>query len=329
MPTECCGTHAGEASSRVHPDLVCRKGSLMCGIVGYVGHREAAPIILKGLQHLEYRGYDSAGLAINGNGSGMRLRRAVGKITNLEELVKGQPVAGSCGIGHTRWATHGQATVLNAHPHISADGKVAIVHNGIVENYIDLRHELQSLGYESTSETDSEVIAHLISIHTTAGATLEDAVCASLRRLRGVFAMAAMSCHDDQKLVVARCGPPVVVGMGDREFFVASDVPAIVEHTRDVCFLMDGDIAILTPDGVRLHDVERNEVTRPLERIAWHAASVGKEKFAHYMHKEIFRAASCCSRDGTGLPPGSLRLAARTFLAQEIRRYWLRFDRAT
>jgi glucosamine--fructose-6-phosphate aminotransferase (isomerizing) len=258
----------------------------MCGIVGYIGGREAAPLILDGLRRLEYRGYDSAGIAVfNGNDS-LDVRRASGKLRNLEEVVRGRPLTGSYGIGHTRWATHGRPTEENAHPHRDCKGEIVVVHNGIVENYLDLRRQLTAEGHTFLTETDTEVIAHLVEKHLNG--KLEDAVRAAVRQLRGVFALSVISSRDPDKIVAARQGPPVVIGLGDNEFFVASDVPAILSHTRDMFFLNDGDVAVLTPDGVHLTDFDGKSITRQVSHILWDPIMAEKGGYKHFMLKEIF-----------------------------------------
>jgi glutamine---fructose-6-phosphate transaminase (isomerizing) len=258
----------------------------MCGIVGYIGGREAAPLILDGLRRLEYRGYDSAGIAVfNGNDS-LDVRRASGKLRNLEEVVRGRPLTGSYGIGHTRWATHGRPTEENAHPHRDCKGEIVVVHNGIVENYLDLRKQLTAEGHTFLTETDTEVIAHLVEKHLNG--KLEDAVRAAVRQLRGVFALSVISSRDPDKIVAARQGPPVVIGLGDNEFFVASDVPAILSHTRDMFFLNDGDVAVLTPDGVHLTDFDGKSITRQVSHILWDPIMAEKGGYKHFMLKEIF-----------------------------------------
>lgn len=258
----------------------------MCGIVGYIGSREAAPLILDGLRRLEYRGYDSAGIAVfNGNDS-LDVRRASGKLRNLEEVVRGRPLTGSYGIGHTRWATHGRPTEENAHPHRDCKGEIVVVHNGIVENYLDLRRQLTAEGHTFLTETDTEVIAHLVEKHLNG--KLEDAVRAAVRQLRGVFALSVISSRDPDKIVAARQGPPVVIGLGDNEFFVASDVPAILSHTRDMFFLNDGDVAVLTPDGVHLTDFDGKSITRQVSHILWDPIMAEKGGYKHFMLKEIF-----------------------------------------
>src|SRR3954466_16357243 len=219
----------------------------MCGIVGYVGKKSVVPIIIEGLRRLEYRGYDSAGIAVSGNGNGLEIGRAEGKLRNLEEAIKEKPLHGTYGIGHTRWATHGRPTEENAHPHRDCTGKIVVVHNGIVENYLSLKRKLKEEGHKFTTETDTEVIAHLIENHylkTGNGhrPTLEDAVRKTVKELTGVFALVVIAIDDPNKIVAARNGPPVVIGIGKDEYFVASDVPALLEHTRDLFFLADGDV---------------------------------------------------------------------------------------
>ena len=258
----------------------------MCGIVGYIGGREAAPLILDGLRRLEYRGYDSAGIAVFNGNNCVDVRRASGKLRNLEEIVRGRPLTGSYGIGHTRWATHGRPTEENAHPHRDCKGEIVVVHNGIVENYLALRKQLTTEGHKFLTETDTEVIAHLVEKHLDG--KLEDAVRAAVRQLHGVFALSVISSRDPNKIVAARQGPPVVIGLGDNEFFVASDVPAILSHTRDMFFLNDGDVAVLTPDGVHLTDFDGKFVTRQVSHILWDPIMAEKGGYKHFMLKEIF-----------------------------------------
>src|SRR5580658_5338904 len=215
----------------------------MCGIVGYIGNRKAVPIILDGLRRLEYRGYDSAGIAVLNGDNQLAIRRASGKLRNLEDAIRVNPIDGPYGIGHTRWATHGRPTEENAHPHRDCKGDIVVVHNGIVENYLALKQGLQAEGHQFKTETDTEVIAHLVEKYFTGN--LEQAVRAAVKELTGVFALAVISRLDPNKIVAARNGPPVVVGIGDNEYFVASDVPAILSHTRDMFYLADGDMAIL------------------------------------------------------------------------------------
>ena len=258
----------------------------MCGIIGYVGNRRPVPIILEGLRRLEYRGYDSAGLAVVDNANNLSIRRASGKLHNLEEAVRLNPAEGWYGIGHTRWATHGRPTEENAHPHRDSKGDIVVVHNGIVENYLTLKHQLTEEGHVFQTETDTEIIPHLIEKYFQGN--LEDAVRAAVRELRGVFALAALSRLDPGKIVVARNGPPVVIGLGDGEYFVASDVPAILSHTRDVFFLVDGDVAVLTPGGVRLTDFDGKPIKRQVSHVLWDPIMAEKGGYKHFMLKEIF-----------------------------------------
>ena len=260
----------------------------MCGIVGYIGANEAAPIIIDSLRRLEYRGYDSAGIAVSSDGEDLRVRRAAGKLRNLEEAVRLNPLSGCYGIGHTRWATHGRPTEENAHPHRDATGDIVVVHNGIVENYLQLKAELEEQGHEFVTDTDTEVIAHLIASHSAPGKGLEEALRHAIHELQGVFALAAVSKRDPRKIVAARSGPPVVVGLGDNEYFIASDVPAILHHTRDMFFLADGDIAVLTLSGVRVMDFDGQPVNRPVQHILWDPVMAEKGGYKHFMLKEVF-----------------------------------------
>jgi len=258
----------------------------MCGIVGYIGARKAVPIILEGLKRLEYRGYDSAGLAVYCDDDQLAVRRASGKLRNLEEAIRLSPIDGAYGIGHTRWATHGRPTEENAHPHRDCHGDIVVVHNGIVENYLALKQQLEGEGHRFQTQTDTEIIAHLIEKHFDGN--LEEAVRAAVKQLTGVFAVAVIARTDRNKIVAARLGPPVVIGLGDDEYFVASDVPAILHHTRDMFFLADGDLAVLTPDGVRLSDFEGRPVNRQISHILWDPIMAEKGGYKHFMLKEIF-----------------------------------------
>ncbi len=265
----------------------------MCGIVGYVGKKSVVPVIIEGLRRLEYRGYDSAGIAVCGNGEGLELRRAEGKLRNLEEAIKQKPLEGTYGIGHTRWATHGRPTEENAHPHRDCTGKIVVVHNGIVENYLSLKKKLIEEGHKFTTETDTEIIAHLIEKHSAGSGnghrlSLEDAVRKTVKQLSGVFALAVISSDDPNKIVAARNGPPAVIGLGNDEYFVASDVPAILHHTRDIFFLADGDMAVVTPNGVQLTDFDGQPVIRQVQRVTWDPILAEKGGFKHFMLKEIY-----------------------------------------
>jgi len=258
----------------------------MCGIVGYIGNRRAVPIILDGLRRLEYRGYDSAGIAVLNGDNHLAIRRASGKLRNLEDAIRINPVDGPYGIGHTRWATHGRPTEENAHPHRDCTGDIVVVHNGIVENYLQLKHQLQLEGHKFVTETDTEVIAHLVEKYNEGN--LEEAVRRAVKELRGVFALSVIASSDPNKIVAARMGPPVVIGLGDGEYFVASDVPAILSHTRDMFFLGDGDIAVLTPDGVHLTDFNGRAIKREVRHILWDPILAEKGGYKHFMLKEIF-----------------------------------------
>jgi glucosamine--fructose-6-phosphate aminotransferase (isomerizing) len=265
----------------------------MCGIVGYVGKKSVVPIIIEGLRRLEYRGYDSAGIAVAGNGDGLQLRRAEGKLRNLEEVIRQRPLHGSYGIGHTRWATHGRPTEENAHPHRDCTGKIVVVHNGIVENYLSLKKKLTEEGHKFTTETDTEIIAHLVEKYSRSSGNgkrpaLEDAVRQAVKQLSGVFALAVISSDDPNKIVAARNGPPAVIGLGNDEYFVASDVPAILYHTRDIFFLADGDMAVVTADGVQLTDFDGKPVVRQIQHVMWDPILAEKGGFKHFMLKEIY-----------------------------------------
>ena len=263
----------------------------MCGIVGYVGKKRVVPVIIDGLRRLEYRGYDSAGDPVGGNGDGLQVRRAEGKLRNLEEVIRLKPLDGTYGIGHTRWATHGRPTEENAHPHRDCTGKIVVVHNGIVENYVALKKKLIDEGHKFRTETDTEVIAHLIEKNLAAPdrkVPLEEAVRKTVKLLTGVFAIAVISADEPNKIVAARNGPPAVIGLGKDEYFVASDVPAILYHTRDLFFLADGDLAVITSSGVQLTDFEGQPITRQVQHITWDPIMAEKGGFKHFMLKEIY-----------------------------------------
>ncbi len=265
----------------------------MCGIVGYVGKKRVVPVIVDGLRRLEYRGYDSAGIAVAGNGDGLQVRRAEGKLRNLEEAIRLKPLDGTYGIGHTRWATHGRPTEENAHPHRDCTGKIVVVHNGIIENYLQLKKKLADEGHKFTTETDTEVIAHLVEKHHYAKdgskqIPLEEAVRKTAKELSGVFAMAIIASDERDKIVAARNGPPAVIGLGKDEYFVASDVPAILYHTRDLFFLADGDLAVITPSGVQLMDFDGKPIQRQVQHVTWDPIMAEKGGFKHFMLKEIY-----------------------------------------
>ncbi len=265
----------------------------MCGIVGYVGKKPVVGVIIEGLRKLEYRGYDSAGIAVAGNGEGLQIRRAEGKLRNLEDVIRLKPLDGTYGIGHTRWATHGRPTEENAHPHRDCTGKIVVVHNGIVENYLSLKKKLIAEGHKFTTETDTEIIAHLIEKYYVNSGNghrplLEEAVRKAVKELTGVFALVVIATDDPRKIVAARNGPPVVIGIGKDEYFVASDVPALLDHTRDLFFLADGDLAVITELGVRVTDFDGHPMERKVQRITWDPIMAEKGGFKHFMLKEIY-----------------------------------------
>ncbi len=257
----------------------------MCGIVGYVGPRLASPLLLEGLKRLEYRGYDSAGVAIM-NGKGVETRKAPGKISELETLVAAAPIYGTLGIAHTRWATHGAPNFCNAHPHVSCNNEIAVVHNGIIENGSSLRQALEDVGHTFRSETDTEVLAHLI--EEFFDGNLEEAVLEALRKVEGTYGIAVVSSRDPNKIVAARKGSPLLVGLGEGEYFVASDVSAILAHTRQVIYLDDGDLAVLERDGYRIIDMQALPMTRAVSSIDWDLDMIERGGFPHFMLKEIF-----------------------------------------
>jgi len=259
----------------------------MCGIVGYIGPKKVVPVIIEGLRKLEYRGYDSAGIAVVNAAGKMEIRRAPGKLRNLEEAIQKAPLDGTYGIGHTRWATHGRPTEENAHPHRYCTGQYVVVHNGIVENYLELKEKLQKQGHKFVTETDTEIVAHLVEEYAKT-LSFEEAVRRTLKDLRGIYSLVFLSAKDPQKLIAARIGPPSVIGLGDGEYFVASDIPALLEHTREIFFLADGDIAILSRDGVRVTDLDGKPVSRPSHHVAWDPIMAEKGGYKHFMQKEIF-----------------------------------------
>ncbi|MCO5333846.1 MAG: glutamine--fructose-6-phosphate transaminase (isomerizing) [Pyrinomonadaceae bacterium] len=295
----------------------------MCGIVGYVGNKQVVPLIIEGLRKLEYRGYDSAGIAVVDTDHNLSLRRAEGKLRNLEEAIRLKPLDGNYGIGHTRWATHGRPTEENAHPHRDQSGKVVVVHNGIIENYFSLKERLQALGHEFHTETDTEVVAHLIGHYIdTEGLSLELAVRKTVKELRGIYALAIISKDEPDTIIAVREGPPVVIGLGDGEFFVASDVPPILQHTRDVFFLGDREIAVLTKDSVRVTDYDGNVVEPQKQRITWDPIMAEKGGFKHFMLKEIYeqpRAVRDTVQGRVSLDSGKVYLDKMNITEEEFR----------
>jgi glucosamine--fructose-6-phosphate aminotransferase (isomerizing) len=311
----------------------------MCGIVGYVGPKEVVLVIIEGLRRLEYRGYDSAGIAVGCTGQALELRRAPGKLRNLEEVIREHPIfpperscggaaGGSWGVGHTRWATHGRPTEENAHPHRDCTGRIVVVHNGIVENYLELKRELQSEGHVFVTETDTEIIAHLIEQEIKSGAEsgktmpLEDAVRRAARRLTGAYAISVISADEPDKIVAARNGPPAVIGIGEGEYFVASDVPGILHHTRNLHFLGDGEFAVLTPEGVHLTDIEATPLPLKIQRVLWDPIQAEKGGYKHFMLKEIFeqpRAIRDTTLGRVSLDTGRVFLSEMKISEQEFR----------
>jgi glutamine---fructose-6-phosphate transaminase (isomerizing) len=259
----------------------------MCGIVGYIGSKKVVPVIIEGLRKLEYRGYDSAGIAVVDSTGKLQIRRAPGKLRNLEEVIQNSPLEGAYGIGHTRWATHGRPTEENAHPHRDCTGQYVVVHNGIIENYFELKEKLQREGHKFVTETDTEVVAHLVEKYAK-DLPFEDAVRRTLKDLRGIYSLVFLSAKDPQKLVAARIGPPSVIGLGKNEYFVASDIPALLEHTREIFFLNDGDVAVLTQTGVCVTDIDGKPVERPSHHVSWDPIMAEKGGYKHFMLKEIF-----------------------------------------
>jgi glucosamine--fructose-6-phosphate aminotransferase (isomerizing) len=259
----------------------------MCGIIGYLGPKEVVPILIDGLRRLEYRGYDSAGVAVVRNGQVER-RRSAGKLVNLERAIDTQPLHGVYGVGHTRWATHGRPTEENAHPHRDCRNRIVVVHNGIIENYLDLKRELQKRGHAFVTETDSEVIAHLLEEEARDGGRLETAAQRALLQMRGLFAFVAISTDDPEKIIAVRNGPPIVVGLGNNEFFVASDTPAILSHTRDVVFLGDEEMAVVTRHGIQFTDFAGTPLSKATQRVLWDPIMAEKAGYRHFMLKEIF-----------------------------------------
>ena len=259
----------------------------MCGIVGYIGGREVTPYLIEGLRRLEYRGYDSAGITVATNGT-LETRKAVGKIAELEDRLNGDGVPESdCGIAHTRWATHGAPTETNAHPHVDCTGEISLVHNGIIENAGTLKKKLISLGHEFRTETDTEVVAHLI--EETYEDSLEEAVRAALSQVEGTYGLAIMSSREPGKIIGARKGSPLLVGIGeDNEYFIASDIAAVLAHTRDFVYLEDGEMVVLTRDGYQLYSLKGRELSKQVTRVDWDLDAIEKSGFDHFMIKEIF-----------------------------------------
>ena len=294
----------------------------MCGIIGYIGSRGATPLLLEGLKRMEYRGYDSAGVAVM-NGSGVETRKAAGKISRLEAALKASPVAGDLGIGHTRWATHGAPNECNAHPHIDCKGNIAVVHNGIIENSGTLKKELIAHGHTFVSETDTEVIAHLI--EEAFDGNLEDAVIEALWQIEGTYGIAVVSSQDRNKIVAARKGSPLLIGLGDGEYYVASDVSAILAQTREVVYLDDGDVAVLTRDGYTVLNQRAQQLERRVSKIDWDLDQIERGGFDHFMLKEIFEQPATvenCMRGRLLRDEGTSKLGGLNMTDEEL----LKFD---
>jgi glutamine---fructose-6-phosphate transaminase (isomerizing) len=294
----------------------------MCGIIGYIGSRGATPLLLEGLKRMEYRGYDSAGVAVM-NGSGVETRKAAGKISELERALATSPVNGDLGIGHTRWATHGAPNECNAHPHIDCKGNIAVVHNGIIENSGTLKKELIAHGHTFVSETDTEVIAHLI--EEAFDGNLEDAVIEALWQIEGTYGIAVVSSQDRNKIVAARKGSPLLIGLGDGEYYVASDVSAILAQTREVVYLDDGDVAVLTRDGYTVLNQRAQRLERRVSKIDWDLDQIERGGFDHFMLKEIFEQPATvenCMRGRLLRDQGTSKLGGLNMTDEEL----LKFD---
>jgi glucosamine--fructose-6-phosphate aminotransferase (isomerizing) len=257
----------------------------VCGIIGYIGDKDVVPILLEGLKRLEYRGYDSAGIAIL-EGDRIRRRRVKGKISALETSLKQEELSGNLGLGHTRWATHGRPSEENAHPHQDCTGSFVVVHNGIIENYLELKRELRDEGHEFVTETDTEILAHLVEKFFTT--TLEDAVLKTIKRLDGAFAIGAVSTKDPGKIVLVKMGPPAIVGLGEGEYFVSSDINPLLQHTQDIVFLDDGEMAVLDSMGAVFFDFDGNKIEKKVDHLNWNPLMIEKSGFKHFMLKEIF-----------------------------------------
>jgi glucosamine--fructose-6-phosphate aminotransferase (isomerizing) len=292
----------------------------MCGIVGYIGRREAAPIILESLRKLEYRGYDSAGIAVL-NGGGVGIRRCLGKLKNLDALLAARPIPGSVGIGHTRWATHGKPSEINAHPHQA--GSVVVVHNGIIENYLELKEYLTAEGAKFESETDTEIVAHLVDQKIRRGADFLAAVQKSLKEIEGSYALVFLNLKDPERLIVAKNSTPIVLGSGRDETLIASDIPALLDHTRKVTFLEDGEIAEVKANGFRILNGSGKTLSRPVKEITWDAVAAQKGGYRHFMLKEIHeqpRTVTDTFRGRISLKEGAVTLDGIPLTAAQMRR---------
>jgi glucosamine--fructose-6-phosphate aminotransferase (isomerizing) len=292
----------------------------MCGIVGYIGKQDAAPLILESLRKLEYRGYDSAGIAVLNDGH-ITVRRCEGKLKNLENMLDRDPVIGTIGIGHTRWATHGRPSETNAHPHRAGD--VVVVHNGIIENYLDLKEQLIERGTKFSSETDTEIVAHLVAEKISRGLDFLEAVKRSLKEIQGSYALLFLNQKDPQRLIVAKNSTPIVVGWGEGESFIASDIPALLDYTRKVAFLEDGEVAEVSVNSFRLFNGKGKSLQRPFKEITWDAVAARKGGYRHFMLKEIHeqpRAVADTFRGRIALSDGGVALEDIRLTASQVRR---------
>ena len=261
----------------------------MCGIIGYVGHQQAAPILLEGLSRMEYRGYDSAGVAVRSGEKGLQIYKSKGRLRVLSDMIHGgADVEGTLGIGHTRWATHGEPNDINAHPHVSEDGRIALVHNGIIENYMEIKQQLLRHGVKFKSETDTEVVAQLLEFHYRECHNMLEAVGRVLRRIEGSYAFGIICADYPNALIAARKDSPLIIGCGEGENFIASDVTAVIGHTRDVIYMEDGEIAVLTAEGVSLFNDEMEPIEKPHSHVDWDVSAAEKGGYPHFMLKEIF-----------------------------------------
>jgi len=293
----------------------------MCGIVGYVGPKQASPILVEGLRRMEYRGYDSAGVAVI-NGNGIKVRKAAGKLAALVEDLRGETPQGTLGVGHTRWATHGAPTTPNAHPHLDKSGRIAVIHNGIIENAAHLRQVLERRGHSFKSETDTEVLAHLIGVYY--GGNLERAVEQALWDIEGAYGIAVICADEPNTLVAARNGSPLLIGVGEGEYFVASDASAILEHTRSVVYLDDGEMAVLTREGYRVRNLTQTHVDKPVNQIEWDLATIERGGYSHFMLKEIFEQPDSLTNTVRGHlleEEGSARLRGLNLSDDELKRF--------
>jgi glucosamine--fructose-6-phosphate aminotransferase (isomerizing) len=291
----------------------------MCGIVGYIGKREAAPLILESLKKLEYRGYDSAGIAVLNDGH-VSVRRCEGKLNNLAAILSREPLSGMIGIGHTRWATHGRPSETNAHPHCAGD--VVVVHNGIIENYLELKEQLSQRGTKFSSETDTEIVAHLVAEKVAAGMDFLAAVKKSLKEIRGSYALLFLNQRDPKRLIVAKNSTPIVIGWGEGETFIASDIPALLDYTRKVTFLEDGEVAEVSTDSFRLYDGKGKSLRRAFKEITWDAVAARKGGYRHFMLKEIHeqpRAVADTFRGRISLKEGEVSLDGIRLTTSQVR----------